>query len=316
MPYIFPVGEGCMVSFLAANSLEKQLLSFYPRLHISYVFEFRVEDGKDQVDLAMAISEKEDLQFFKIYFDKTHDHKKVGIWFSNCIALQEKEQAIKSFWIEADLDGSEQDQIPSLFISPKQKSITLAEMTSFFEVLNLQSLNNKNQEFLKQCINALEDSQYIEHFGVMHSRGDSKTTRMYIRGFEKDSLLLFLHKINWPGDKEVLIKQFEGISMVSYISVAIEFNDVWLPTIGIEFHLKKGIEYSDAFLHKLKTSGFCTERRVAAIRDILCPKKIKSGKFTYKRSLSHFKITLGRAKKIEPKVYVQLTPNYLGVMGF
>lgn len=304
-----------MVSFLAANRLEKQLLNFYPRLHISYVFEFRVEDGKEQVDLAMAISQKEDLQFFKNHYD-SHNHKKIGTWFNNCIALLEKDQAVKSFWIEADLDGNEQHQIPSLFISPKQKNISFTEMNHFFEVLNLQSLDKKNKNILKQGIDALEDNQYIEHFGIMHSRRNTKTARMYIRGFEKGSLLLFLDKIDWPGDREVLIQQLKVSSIVSYISVAIEFNDVWLPTIGIEFHLKKGIEYNDAFLHKLKTLGFCSEERVMAMREILYPKKIESGNFAYKRSLSHFKITLGRAEKVESKVYVQLIPNYMGIMGF
>lgn len=304
-----------MVSFLAANRLEKQLLDFYPRLHVSYVFEFRVEDGKEQVDLAMAIIEKEDLQFFKNYYN-SHNYKKIGTWFNNCIALLDSPQTIKSFWIEADLDGKEQHQIPSLFISPKQKNIPFTEMTHFFEVLNLQSLDKKNKDILKQCIDAFEDNQYIEHFGIMHSRGNTKTTRMYIRGFDRDSLLVFLDRIGWTGNRELLQKQFEGIYMVSYISVVIEFNDVLLPTIGLEFHLKKGIEYNDAFLYKLKTSGFCSQDRATAIKDILCSEKIKSGNYTYKRSLSHFKITLGREEKAEPKVYIQLIPNYLGIMGF
>ncbi len=316
IPCIFPIGEECMVSFLAADRIEKQLTRFYPRQELTYVFEFRVESGKDQVDLAMAFAEKDDLLFLKDQYAQKNNQSKVANWLDNCIQLLSKDQAVKSFWVESDLDGIRDDHIPSLFISPKKEINSPQETQHFFEVLNFSQQDKRSNDLLKECVNALQDGQYIEHLGVMHSRGNTKTTRLYIRGFNVSSLFVFLDRIQWPGDKELLVKQFDDMTMVSYISIAIEFNDNWLPSIGIEFHLKEGVEHSEKFLSQLKDKGFCSSKRVESIIDILQPQKIKSAKASFRRKLSHFKINIGKDGVVEPKVYVQLIPDYLSVFGF
>lgn len=316
MPCIFPVGNGCMVSFLAATSLEEQLGYFYPRQQLSYVFEFRVEDEKKQVDLAMAFTEKNDLLFLKEHYINTSNQKEVAVWLDTCFELIYKNQLVKSFWTEVDLNGRQNDLMPSLFISPKQEGLTYKEVQYFVEVLSIHSQKKQENTLLKNCINALENGHYIEHLGIMHSREQTKTTRLYIRGFDTGSLLVFLNRISWPGNKKLLVKQFREMNMVAYISVAIEFNDNWLPTIGIEFHLKDGSEYCKAFLAILQKSGFCSSQRVKAILDILRPQKVRNEQATYKRGLSHFKINMDKNGRIEPKVYVQLIPDYLSVFGF
>jgi len=316
IPYIFPVGEECMVSFLAANRLEKQLIHVYPRQHLSYVFEFRVTDNKNQVDIAIAIDQKEDLQFLKKYFTNASNNNQIKVWLEDCFKLRKKQPIIKSFWIEIDLDGHEQDKLPSLFISLKQQNIVLKDLLLLIDVLSFYNTNKKSIQLLKNCHKALKGEQYIEHIGVMHSREGNKTTRMYIRGFTPSSLLLFLNTINWKGDKLLLSQQLEDTPFIKYINIALEFNDDWLPTIGIEFHLKKGIENSITFLSKLKMAGFCSSKRVKAIEEILLTKKIKNETFKYRRSLSHFKLTLGKKEKIEAKVYIQLIPSYTNILGF
>lgn len=318
IPYIFPVGEECMVSFLAAKRLEKQLLHFYPRQHLTYVFEFRIMDGEMQVDLAIAINQKEDLQFFKAYFTSISNHNQVKTWLEDCFKLREKEHIVKSFWIEIDLDGHEQSQLPSLFISLKQQRATFKDLQHFVDILSFHTINKRNNELLKNCHDALKGKQYIEHIGVMHSRKGAKTTRMYIRGFDTSSLLIFLKTIHWKGEEEPLKKLLKEIQtpIIEYMSIAIEFNNIWLPTIGIEFHLKKGNENSVAFISKLKTAGFCSKKRAKAMEDILKEKKVKADKIAYRRHLSHFKLTLGKGEKIEPKVYFQLIPSYTNILGF
>ncbi|MEW7278835.1 hypothetical protein ABW636_09585 [Aquimarina sp. 2201CG1-2-11] len=305
-----------MVSFLAANRLEEQLASFYPRQHLSYVFEFRIKEDNDQVDLAMAFAEKNDLLFLQEEYAKKPNQKEVVDWLGDCFKLSKDNQQIKSFWIEADLNGTQNDQIPSLFVSPKQQFITFDEICYFVSVLSLSSKNEQEDDLLKECLEALEEGQYIEHLGVMHSRGKTKTTRMYIRGFDSKSLFTFLNRINWPGNKEVLATQLIYMNQTAYISVAVEYNKDWLPTIGVEFHLKNGSQYCEAFLSILQKSGLCTTQRVAAIMDVLRPQKIKSNGATYKRGLSHFKINIDKDGAIEPKVYVQLIPDYLSILGF
>ncbi len=312
LTYLFPFKEEGMFSITAAKRIEKQLNYFFPRRHLSYVFEFRVDENKNQVDFAMAFDQKEDLLFLKEHYMREANKNKVADWLTDCFKLQETDDAIKSFWIEADLNGNEANHIPSLFISLKDKDSSLSSLNHFSKVLHITPTLPRSHDLLEECYNALDDNQYVEHLGVMHSRGESKTTRLYIRGFDKDSLLSFLHQLNWPGNLLVLINQLDKFPQVSYLSIAIEFNHEWLPTIGIEFHLEKGLEYSNEFLTKL---DFCSEQRSKVIQEALHPKKVKHSNSNYKRSLSHFKLNIGIEDQTEMKVYVQLIPDYLSVFG-
>jgi len=304
-----------MISNIAADRLNKQLSQFYPREHLSYVFEFRVNEDNDQVDLAMAIAQKEDLLFFKNQYQKFSNHIKVANWLTDCVQLLENNSTINSYWVEADLNGNEAELIPSLFISPKRNAET-KDYIDFFRVLNFNQKCGISENLLSNCIDILEDDQFIEHIGIMHSRSTEKTTRLYLKGFNKKTVGPFLDKIGWPGNKAFLLSQLDALSSIEYFAIAIEYNTKWLQTIGIEFHLQNDFMFFNQFLLEMKDLDLCSSKEKQSILEILKPKKIKSKTISYKRSLSHFKLNINEKKEIESKVYVQLTPNYTSIFGF
>ncbi|WP_408032271.1 hypothetical protein [Tenacibaculum xiamenense] len=316
IPYIFPVGEKCMVSSLGASRLEKQLSYFYPRQHLSYVFEFRLSEKNDQVDLAIAFDQEEDIEFLKKHSLNIYKNEEIKKWLSSCLELKASDNSIKSFWLEIDLDGQETNNIPSLFISLKPEISTIDKLKKIVSVLSFQHVNADNFKILETCQNALEKNQYIEHIGVMHSRKSNKTTRLYIRGFNKTSLLSYLDKVEWTGNKELLKDHLHEHYSLDYISVALEFAEILKPTIGIELHLKKGTQYSDLLLSDFVEKKVCSSKKIEAIKDILTFSKISIKNCNYRRSLSHFKFTIKNNEEPEYKVYVQLIPSYTGLFGF
>jgi len=311
---IFPTGEGCMISNIAAERLNTQLSKFYPRKHLSYVFEFRINEDEDQVDFAMAIDQKEDLLFFKSQYEKTTNHAKVVDWLTDCIHLLENNQSIISYWIEADLNGQEDRLIPSLFISPKTNT-KKEDYIGFFRVLNFNQLCEKSEELLLECMSAL-DGAHIEHIGIMHSRSKNKTTRLYIKGLNQKTIIPFLNKINWPGDKQFLTNKLQQLEHISFFTIAIEYNIEWLPTIGIEFHLGNEQKDINKFLLDLEAANLLNSDIESSVLEILKQKKIRGTKLSYNRGLSHFKLNITKKREVVSKVYVQLTPNYTGIFGF
>jgi len=111
------------------------------------------------------------------------------------------------------------------------------------------------------------------------------------------------------------MKQFESLPSIAYFSISIEFNDNWLPIIGIEFHFGKEYKFIKEYVARLEYLGYYSSLRSKALLDILEPKKVKSDGISYKRNLSHFKININKKGVVEPKVYVQITPNYASVFG-
>lgn len=312
---IFPIGEGCMISFVAADRLNRQLTKFYPRKHLSYVFEFRLTDHQNQVDFAMAMNQKEDLLFLKNEYQKVQQTV-IADWLTDCSILIENNKTIKSYWIETDLNGKEKELIPSLFITPKYPEAKPTDFQQFFKALNFNQSDSNSEKLLSSCLNVLGTGQYIEHIGIMHSRDKDKTTRVYIKGLDQNTLIPFLNKINWPGDKEFLLMQFEGLPAIAYFTVAIEFNKKWHDTIGIEFHLVKEEEKIKEFIIRMESLGFCSAQKVLPVLEIVKPKKIKSNNLNYRRTLSHFKLNLKGNKNVESKVYIQVIPNYTSIFGF
>ncbi|SED15610.1 hypothetical protein SAMN04489761_4452 [Tenacibaculum sp. MAR_2009_124] len=316
IPCIFPIGEECMVSSLAANRLEKQLSYFYPKQHLSYVFEFRVSNEEDQVDLAIAFDQKDDIDFLKEHFPSIYKNIEIQNWLKNCLHLKTTNNNIKSFWLEIDLDGQETTNIPSLFISLTSEAITKTTLEKLVTVLSFQYTDRNSFKMLEICKNALDKGQYIEHIGVMHSRTTNKTTRLYIRGFNKSTLLAYLEKVQWNGNKKLVKEHLNEHHSIEYISVALEFTSVWKPTIGIELHLKKGTQHSDILLSDFIKKEICSTQRTLAIKDILTTNKVSTENYRYRRSLSHFKFTIKNDTAPEYKVYVQLIPSYTSLFGF
>jgi len=304
-----------MISNIAADRLNKQLSQFYPREHLSYVFEFRIKEDHNQVDFAMAISQKKDLLFFKNQYQKLSNHIKVANWLTDCIQLLENNPTINSYWIEADLNGNEAELIPSLFISPK-RSAEVKDYIKFFRVLNFNQICDTSEDLLANCIRVLEGDQFVEHIGIMHSRSAEKTTRLYLKGFNKKTVGPFLDRIGWPGSKEFILSQLDVLSSIEYFTIAIEYNTKWLHTIGVEFHLQNDFICYNQFLLEMEDLNLCSSKEKQSILEILKPKKVKSEIINYKRSLSHFKLNISKKKEIEPKVYIQLTPSYTSVLGF
>jgi|GEM_PF-3577651 len=305
-----------MISFVAADRLNRQLAKFYPRKHLSYVFEFRILDNQNQVDFSMAMNQKEDLLFLKNEYKKVQNHLKVVDWLTDCTTLMENNKALKSYWIETDLNDGEKELIPSLFISPKYPEVKPVDFHYFFRVLNFNQADRNSESLLSDCLNALEKDQYIEHIGIMHSRNKEKTTRVYIKGLKQSTLISFLDKLNWPGDKVFLVEQFKNLPPIDYFTIAVEFNTKWINTIGIEFHFEKKEEPIKKFISRMESLGFCSAQKALLILEIVEPKKIKSFNLNYRRTLSHFKLNIKGNQEIEPKVYIQVIPNYMSVFGF
>ncbi len=305
-----------MVSSLSASRLEKQLSYFYPRQHLSYVFEFRLSDKNDQVDLAIAFDQDKDIEFLKKQFPELYKSTEIQQWLDDCLKLKTNNSGIKSFWLEIDLDGCETNNLPSLFISLKSNATKTNELKRLVEVLSFENSDQTNSKLLETCKNSLDDNQYIEHIGVMHSRNNNKTTRLYIRGFNKSSLLSYLKKIQWTGNIELLNKHLEKHHSIEYISVALEFTDVWKSTIGIELHLKKETQHSNLILSSFVKRGIVSSTTSNTVEEILTPSKISTENCNYRRSLSHFKFTIKNNEEPEYKVYIQLIPSYTGLFGF
>lgn len=304
-----------MISYVAADRLNKQLSQFYPREHLSYVFEFRIKEDNDQVDFAMAIAQKEDLVFFKNQYQQFSSHAKVVNWLTDCIQLLENNPSINSYWVEADLNGKEEELMPSLFISPKH-SAEVRDYIDFFRVLNFNEACDASEAILSNCIQFLEEDQFVEHIGIMHSRVATKTTRLYIKGFNKKTVGAFLDKIGWSGDRGFLLKKLDALSSIAYFTIAIEYNTEWLQTIGVEFHLQNELDFFNQFLQEMENLNLCSSIEKQSVLEVIKPKKVRSKAIHYNRALSHFKLNINDKKEVEPKVYVQLTPNYTSIFGF
>ena len=312
---IFPIKEECMISSGALIKLNQQLDLFFPLKHLSYVFEFRTKDNDEQVDLAMAISQKEDFVFFINYYNEKSPE--ITQLLKQFLLLINSNTNCKSLWLETDLDDREYVQTPSIFVSLKPNNKSYKEIEKYSKILNFNRKEDLNNKLLHQCLDALKYGQYVEHLGVMHSREAAQTTRLYIRGLTFSTIHDFLEKSNWPGDKGQvisLIKEFE--TQAEYISIAIEFNDQILPTLGIEFHFNTNQQAYLSFLNKLQVNEHCSSFRSKLIEEIISPEKLKYEKCSYKRSLGHFKLKIDGKGLVESKVYVQLTPNFLSLFGF
>ncbi|WP_234859261.1 hypothetical protein [Aquimarina aquimarini] len=297
------------------TQLNEQLDSFFPLQHSSYVFEFRVKEDNEQVDLAIAINKKEGFDFFKQYYQSRFP--KIAYLVTQFYQISNSSSNYKGLWFEIDLDGDKNDKTPSIFVSLKQGNCTSNEIERYSTILDFGIEKKSRSKFIAQCIDALKGDAYIAHIGVMHSRKKAKTTRLYINGLELGEIHGFLDECNWPGNKLQAVSLAEEFyDNIKYLSIAIEFNDKMKPTLGIEFHFdSKTVDYQ-FFVDKMLKKKMCSRKRIEMIEDIIKPDRTSYKGYSYKKSLSHFKINITTKGEIIPKFYVHLIPDYLGVFGF
>lgn len=199
------------------------------------------------------------------------------------------QQAIRSIWLEFDLDASSSAvPVPGVFVrfeggTYSQSSIPESAKCRVLcdDVLPLllgRPVEPATISRLKDCFEALPPRARLAESGVMLQRSRD-AVRLCIKDLPEDQLLDYLHRIGWSGDPAPLRAILQTFSCVvpgrsramnvGYVDVDIG-SQVHAP-VGLEYFLQKGWQQlvqgglEALWLNRLVAAGLCMPEKRDAI---------------------------------------------------
>jgi len=87
---------------------------------------------------------------------------------------------------------------------------------------------------LDRCFSALEDEQHIMQVGSMLSRPE-RGARIVVRGFDRESALAYLRRVEWPGDFDRVASEWGPLANMSEeLALSLDVGPRVGPRLGIE----------------------------------------------------------------------------------
>jgi hypothetical protein len=145
---------------------------------------------------------------------------------------------IEELFLEFDTSNSENFHLPSVFVKIRTRENEdhgYRLIKNVLLQLKSEAFFDLNQTLIHNCVYNVPTNSYITNLGVMLARPEP-VLRININNIKPDELIPFLQKNGWEGNSELLLNEFNFLTLYcDKVLISFDcYNNKILPKIGLE----------------------------------------------------------------------------------
>lgn len=220
---------------------------------------------------------------------------------------------VKEYWYELDAEICNSHEMqPCYFIDassvrPNQDN-TIFYQNALIKMAGADRIE-KRKDKLEQCVKALDGKcQGLFQLGVMESRGQTESLRVFTQAMKKEDFIAYLQEIGWNGDKIALeqwLKELEPYCGGKKFILDFDIESTGISEkIGINFGtIRSNSKTVRKWLSFLEEKNLClSEKREDILRFI---ETFPSHTPFLQNDISHFKLPFQQGKITKAKAYLR-----------